>query len=209
MSVNTVKLSQSGTLQLLHGEDVLTAGHTADLTLYIPATMSGPKRTETAKGHLWVTDRRVIFMADTLNTPGTSAAGGAAPSEPPSYDAPPSLLSLEIPYANLKTCAYNIPIFGTNSINLTFTPSPGSTLPDPGRGQLIEGKIVVGEGAGHGVWKRIEGERSRVEERGRAEEGEGLPAYEPASGPSGSGSSAPAPGVQPESSPFAGMPYKN
>ncbi|WWD18652.1 hypothetical protein CI109_103105 [Kwoniella shandongensis] len=178
MSINTVHLSQGNILPLQHGEDVLTAGHTADLELRIPATIQGPKRTENAKGRIWVTDHRVIFIADTLDTPGTSASGASAPSEPPSYDAPPVLSSLEIPYASLKIASYNLPTFSANNVLLTFIPAPGDTsLPDPGRGQTIEAKVIVGEGAGHGVWKRIEGERMRAEERRKQEDI--LPAYEP------------------------------
>lgn len=41
------------------GENLLTEGNTATLTLHIPSTIQGPKRTESAKGRLWVTDRRV------------------------------------------------------------------------------------------------------------------------------------------------------
>ncbi len=51
---------------------------------------------------------------------------------------------------------------------LSFMPD-GPSLPAPGRGGKIEVKLVVGEGACHTVWKRIEGERSQAEER-RAEE---------------------------------------
>jgi hypothetical protein len=42
-------------------------------------------------------------------------------------------------------------------------------LPEPGRGGKIEAKIIVGEGAGHGIWKMIEGERERWLERKREE----------------------------------------
>ncbi|WVQ65573.1 uncharacterized protein L199_003751 [Kwoniella botswanensis] len=185
MSINTVHLTPSHNLPLQHGEDVLTAGHTAEIELKVPATIQGPKRTETAKGRIWVTDHRVIFVADTLDLPGPSSAGTNAPPNPPGYDAPPVLSSVEIPYTSLRTATYNLPTFSANHLVLAFVPSPtpaGASLPNPGIGQFIELKIWVGEGAGHAVWKRIEGERSRVEERmrGRAEEEEGLPAYAPA-----------------------------
>ncbi|KAK8858757.1 hypothetical protein IAR55_002986 [Kwoniella newhampshirensis] len=178
MSINTVRLGPGNVLPSKDGEDVLTPGYTADLELRIPATIRGPKRTENAKGRIWVTDHRVIFIADTLDTPGTSSSAANAPSEPPSYDAPPVLSSLEIPYASLKIATYNLPTFSANNVLITFVPVPGDTsLPDPGRGQTIEAKVVVGEGAGHGVWKRIEGERMRAEERRKEEDV--LPAYEP------------------------------
>ncbi|WVQ96502.1 hypothetical protein IAU59_003607 [Kwoniella sp. CBS 9459] len=185
MSVNTIHLGPGQTLPLQHGEDVLTSGHTAEIELKIPATISGPKRTEKAKGLIWVTDHRVIFVADTLDTPSTSASAAAAPSEPPSYDAPPVLRSLEIPYYALKAATYNLPTFSANHLILLFNPAPssshnsGSALPDPGRGQNLELKIWVGEGAGHAVWKRIEGERSRFADRVAVGITEQLPAYAP------------------------------
>ncbi|KJD99684.1 hypothetical protein I311_06728 [Cryptococcus gattii NT-10] len=172
MSVNTVQLTGRSTPQLLQQENLLTEGNTASLTLNIPPTIQGPKRTENAQGRLWVTDRRVIFVADGLSVPGSSSNGG-----PPGYDAPPTLNSLEIGHTLLRSCTYNLPTFSANHILITFLPSPSSnSLPDPGRCQVLEAKIIVGEGAGHGIWKRIEGERSRAEERGREEED--LPAYD-------------------------------
>ncbi|WVW84892.1 hypothetical protein I302_106927 [Kwoniella bestiolae CBS 10118] len=182
MSINSVHLTLGHNLPLQHGEDVLTAGHTAEVELKVPATIQGPKRSETAKGRIWVTDHRVLFVADTLDQPGPSSAGSNAPPNPPGYDAPPVLSSVEIPYVSLRTATYNLPTFSANHLLLTFVPS-GTSLPNPGIGQFIELKIWVGEGAGHAVWKRIEGERSRVEERSRGrgqEEEEGLPAYAPA-----------------------------
>ncbi|OCF46028.1 hypothetical protein I317_00116 [Kwoniella heveanensis CBS 569] len=187
MSVNTVHLGPGQTLPLQHGEDVLTPGHTAEIELKIPATIAGPKRSERAKGMIWVTDHRVIFVFDTIDTPSTSASAAAAPSEPPSYDAPPVLRSLEIPYTSLNLATYNLPTFSANHLILLFVPDPSSSainaasaLPDPGRGQNLELKVWVGEGAGHAVWKRIEGERSRVAERAARGVDEELPAYAPA-----------------------------
>ncbi|WWC88666.1 uncharacterized protein L201_003579 [Kwoniella dendrophila CBS 6074] len=179
MSINSVHLAPGHTLPLQHGEDVLTAGHTAEIELRIPATIQGPKRNETAKGRIWVTDHRVIFVSDTLDLPGPSSRATNAPSNPPEYDAPPVLSSLEIPYSSLRSATYNLPTFSANHLLLTFLPS-NQSLPDPGRGQLLELKIWVGEGAGHSIWKRIEGERNRIEERQRNREEESLPAYEPA-----------------------------
>lgn len=166
MSVNTVQLTNRYNPQLLQGENLLTEGNTATLTLHIPSTIQGPKRTESAKGRLWVTDRRVVFVTDSLNAPGSSSNDG-----PPGYDAPPTLNSLEIGHTLVRSCTYNLPTFSANHIRMSFLPSPSSnSLPDPGTGQVLEAKIIVGEGAGHAVWKIIEGERSRAEERGRDEE---------------------------------------
>lgn len=57
---------------------------------------------------------------------------------------------------------------------LSFLPDPNRqppTLPSPGRGASLEAKFTVGEGAAHAVWKRVEGERARVEAaRNRGEE---------------------------------------
>jgi len=64
------------------------------------------------------------------------------------------------PYLN--SAKFNLPLFSPNNILLSFQPDPNSqSLPEPGRGGKIEAKIIVGEGAGHGIWKMIEGERER------------------------------------------------
>ncbi|WRT67976.1 uncharacterized protein IL334_004950 [Kwoniella shivajii] len=179
MSVNSVQVDQERRPALQHGENFLTPGHTAEVELKVPATIQGPKRTENAKGNIWVTDKRVLFVADTLDTPGTSASAANVPSNPPDYDAPPSLSSLEIPYISMRSATYNLPTFSANHLLLTFIPS-SSSLPDPGTGQYIELKIWIGEGAGHAIWKRIEGERIRAAERQNHSEEEDLPAYAPA-----------------------------
>jgi hypothetical protein len=53
---------------LCSGESLLASGNTADIELRIPATMDGPKRVESAKGQLWLTDLRVS-RATRLNLP--------------------------------------------------------------------------------------------------------------------------------------------
>jgi hypothetical protein len=66
----------------------------------------------------------------------------------------------------LRDAKFSLPLFSPNNILLSFQPDPNPEseahkLPDPGRGGKIEVKIVVGEGAGHGVWKIIQGEMER------------------------------------------------
>jgi len=64
--------------------------------------------------------------------------------------------------AYLNSAKFNLPLFSPNNILLSFQPDPSSqSLPEPGRGGKIEAKVIVGEGAGHGIWKMIEGERER------------------------------------------------
>ncbi|KAL7423049.1 hypothetical protein Q5752_002348 [Cryptotrichosporon argae] len=165
MSLNTHP--QASQPILLQSERLLTPGYTADLELRVPATIDGPRRTETARGRVWVTDHRIVFLAETALSS--------------SYDAPPTLTSLIIPYSCLRSNTFNLPLFGANNLSLAFVPdrSPGSEphLPEPGRGGAIEAKLIVGEGAGHGVWKRVEGEREAWAARKR--EAEQLPAYTP------------------------------
>ncbi|ORX37247.1 hypothetical protein BD324DRAFT_435347 [Kockovaella imperatae] len=164
MSLNTLSITSMDRFDLLPGEHVLTPRHTADIELKVPATLSGPKRTETADGFLWVTDHRVVFAARTVVA---------------AYDAPPQLESLVIPYTTLLKCTFNLPTFSANHLLISFLPDPelgaASNLPAPGRGSSLEVKIIVGDGAGHGVWKRIEGERQRHEHH--RSQGEVLPAY--------------------------------
>ncbi|KAI9634698.1 uncharacterized protein MKK02DRAFT_37577 [Dioszegia hungarica] len=164
MSLNI--LASGSELELQPGENVLSSGNTADLELRIPATMAGPKRTDYAKGRLWATNQRVIFVGDQPLASGS----GSAP-----------IASLVIPYPVLVSSKFNLPLLSANNITLSFLPDPLVTetnLPSPGRGASLEAKLVVGEGAGHGVWKVIEGERARWEADRRRGEEEALPVYE-------------------------------
>lgn len=52
---------------LRSGESLLTSGNTADIELRIPATMDGPKRADSAKGQLWLTDHRVSRASAALS----------------------------------------------------------------------------------------------------------------------------------------------
>lgn len=74
----------------------------------------------------------------------------------------------------LLSTEFKLPTFSPNHILLSFLPDPKlgaeSNLPSPGRGSSLEAKLTVGEGAGHGCWKRIEGERCRAEENRNQEE---------------------------------------
>jgi hypothetical protein len=74
----------------------------------------------------------------------------------------------------LLSTEFKLPTFSPNHILLSFLPDPRlgaeSNLPSPGRGSSLEAKLTVGEGAGHGCWKRIEGERCRAEENRNQEE---------------------------------------
>ncbi|GFZ45002.1 hypothetical protein JCM24511_02728 [Saitozyma sp. JCM 24511] len=179
MSRNTLSLGPRGSPPLQPGESPLTSGNTADIELRIPATMDGPKRVESAKGQLWLTDHRIIFVADSGGA-GSSSSSAAAP---PSYDASEGIRSLVIPYSVLISSTFHLPTFSPNHLLLSFLPdllSPApSNLPTLGRGGKLEVKLLVGEGAGHGVWKRIEGERGRWEESRRREGEEALPVYTP------------------------------
>ncbi|WVN90557.1 uncharacterized protein L203_105796 [Cryptococcus depauperatus CBS 7841] len=177
MSLNTIQLGSNGIPSLLPNEELLTQGNSAQITLSIPPSLQGPKRTVDAKGNIWVTDQRVVFITDSLKAAGPTDVGSSTDG-PPGYDAQHSLNSVEIGYSVLRSCTYNLPTFSANHILLTFIPSPySSSLPQISSSQHIELKAVIGEGAGHGVWKRIEGERGRAEERVNAARDE-LPAYE-------------------------------
>ena len=101
------------------------------------------------------------------------------------------LLAARFARCSQQTCVltstFHLPTFSPNQILITFLPSPSppsststssadvEVLPHPGRGAHLEIKLVVGDGAGHGVWKHVEGQRVRWEEMRL--EGEQLPAY--------------------------------
>jgi hypothetical protein len=75
----------------------------------------------------------------------------------------------------LLKATFNLPTFSPNHLLLEFLPDTSDLnngLPSPGRGSHLELKVVIGEGAGHSVWKRIEGERQTAE--ARRKEGEQL-----------------------------------
>ena len=73
MSLHTVVLT-SGRPKLdpTTGEEYLVPfqGFPADLELRIPPTVHGPKRTEKQKGRVWVTDHRIVFVADAKGQQG-------------------------------------------------------------------------------------------------------------------------------------------
>lgn len=169
MSLNTL-LAGSNPPTMAAGERLLTHGHATDAELRIPATIEGPKRTMSSSGRIWVSNHRVIYLAD-----DPTSGIGTSSSSP--------LTTLEIPYSILLSTKFNLPLLSPNNITLSFLPDPlappPATLPNPGRGSALEVKLVVGEGAAHAVWKVIEGERAGAEERRRRGEEEDLPAYQP------------------------------
>ncbi|RSH90948.1 hypothetical protein EHS25_010124 [Saitozyma podzolica] len=184
MSRNTLSLGPRGSPPLQPGESLLASGNTADIELRIPATMDGPKRVESAKGQLWLTDLRIIFVADSGGAgSSSSSSSSAAAAAPPSYDASEGIRSLVIPYSVLISSTFHLPTFSPNHLLLSFlpdlSPSAPSNLPTLGRGGKLEVKLLIGEGAGHEVWKRIEGERGRWEDIRRREGEEALPVYTP------------------------------
>ena len=68
----------------------------------------------------------------------------------------------------MLSSTFHLPTFAPNHLLLNFLPDPSVPdpgLPSPGRGSSFEVKVVVGEGAGHGVWKRVEGERCSAEQK--------------------------------------------
>ncbi|ODN73981.1 hypothetical protein L202_07475 [Cryptococcus amylolentus CBS 6039] len=179
MSINSVKFGPGERPVSSQGEGLMPPSVDATVTLSIPPTRQGPKRAEIVQGRLWVTECRVIFAAHSMFSTTQSSA---ASSDPPGYDVTPALTSFEIRHTSIQSCTYNLPTFSANYILLTFLPAPGSSLPDPGTGQSLELKIVVGQGSGHRLWKIIEGERNRAEERRTEADNEALPVYEPIGG---------------------------
>ncbi|KAK1925761.1 hypothetical protein DB88DRAFT_524065 [Papiliotrema laurentii] len=174
MSLNNIYPTASDSFDLLPEEKVLTGPHDSELEICVPPTLQGPKQKARSKGRLWVTDQRVVFLENNLSVPNPGSS-----RQPPEYEATLSLRSLAIPYTVLIYSGFELPVFSQNYIAITFLPDPldpNNNFPQLGRGSDITGTIWVGDGAGHGVWKRIEGERQLAEARRNA--GEMLPAYE-------------------------------
>ncbi|OXB37793.1 hypothetical protein LQV05_001553 [Cryptococcus neoformans] len=109
MSLNAVKLDQNGKPELLEGSGEIfqTSGHAAKATLLLP----GPKKTDTVKGRIWVTDFQIIFYADDQ-------------LDFDEDDTVHPLNSLEIPFADLQTLVLSKVLFGPDNLTLTYTPEP-------------------------------------------------------------------------------------
>lgn len=64
-------------------------------------------------------------------------------------------------------------MFSANNIMISFVPDVTHrcpNLPDPGIGQYLTCKMLIDNGFGHNLWKRIEKERAAWVERNRAAE---------------------------------------
>ncbi|WOO76836.1 uncharacterized protein LOC62_01G000451 [Vanrija pseudolonga] len=161
MSVNTEEHG-SKAFALLRGEKLLTPGYAAEVELRVPATIEGPKRVENAAGLIWITSERFVVISQAPQSDSQMRV----------YDRPPTLSSLVVPYATIKSNDFSVPLFSANHLLVSFVPdgTPTSGLPSPGRGGVITAKLVVGDGQAHAVWKRIEAERAASAERKRHEE---------------------------------------
>lgn len=85
----------------------------------------------------------------------------------------PELHSLIIPYVRycfgeslpqdtIKDTSFHLPIFSVNHQLIEFLPDPthpNPSLPNPGNDSALVCKLVLGDGLGHNMYKRIEKER--------------------------------------------------
>ncbi|GMK57314.1 hypothetical protein CspeluHIS016_0401480 [Cutaneotrichosporon spelunceum] len=176
MAANTIAWGE--TRAPIHvGEKLLTPGYATDLKLTIPATIEGPKRTETSWGRIWLTDQRIIFIAH--KAPGEEDLNAGH-----HVGRAPELHSLIIPYDTIKETSFHLPIFSTNHQLIQFLPDPTHPtpgLPNPGSNSALVCKLLLADGLGHSMYKRIEKEREAWLKRLR--EGETLPAYTPHEAP--------------------------
>lgn len=75
--------------------------------------------------------------------------------------------------STIRDSEFKVPLFAANSILVSFVPDithRTPNLPDPGIGQYLTCKMLVDNGFGHNLWKRIEKERAAWVERNRAAE---------------------------------------
>ncbi|KAL1413153.1 hypothetical protein Q8F55_000902 [Vanrija albida] len=168
MSVNTEEHGKQS-FALRRGETLLTPGYAVELEVRVPASLEGPKRVEAAGGLIWITSERFVVIAQ---TPASESQMRM------SYPRAPTLSSLDVPFATIKSNEFAVPLFSANHLLVSFVPDPAVAqpgLPHPGRGGAITAKLVVGDGVAHAVWKRIEAERAAWEERRRNEDA--LPLY--------------------------------
>ncbi|BEI86218.1 hypothetical protein CcaverHIS002_0605050 [Cutaneotrichosporon cavernicola] len=176
MAANTIEWGE--TRAPIHiGEKLLTPGYATDIELTIPATIEGPKRTEKSWGRIWLTDQRIIFIA-------VKRPGGEDLNAPHRVAGAPGLHSLIIPYDTIKDTSFHLPIFSANHQLIQFIPDlahPAPNLPNPGSNSALVCKLLLAEGLGHNMYKRIEKERETWLKRLR--DGETLPAYTPREAP--------------------------
>ncbi|KAI0638559.1 hypothetical protein C8Q77DRAFT_1091701 [Trametes polyzona] len=188
MSLNLATLSPARQPTPLPNElTIRTIDSGVELSLHIPdapptgpATSGGSGGSKKLKetGRIWLTDQRLIFVADL-----------------PSKGAP-SFQSLSVPLSSLLSTKFEQPRFGANYLSIDIRPSFGGGLVDGTRAEIRFKDKGLFE-----FTTSLEKTRERAiyMKRQSAEEEEGLPAY---STPGPSGASSPyVPGDIPSENP--------
>jgi len=164
---------------LPHEITIRTVESGAELILTIPdappsatSTSGGSGGSKRLKevGRLWLTDQRLIFVADNVNKP--------------------SLQSLSIPHTSLRSTKFEQPFLGANYLALDFKPSPEGGLTDGTTAEIRLKDKGIFEFA-----SSLEKTRERVVymKRSQLEEEDGLPVY---TSPTSAGPSGPSIGAQ-------------
>ncbi|EMD40353.1 hypothetical protein CERSUDRAFT_110946 [Gelatoporia subvermispora B] len=180
MALNWTMLSPARSpIPLPHELTIRTVDGGAEVTLIIPDSpptgssaaggSGGGKRLKDV-GRLWLTDQRLIFVAD--------AEGDASKS---------GLETLSVPLASILSTKFEQPYFGANFLSLEIRPSPEGRLTDGTRAEIRLKDKGIFEFVGTLEKTR---ERAIYMRRQSAEEDEGLPSYTSPAEPAGPSSYA-------------------
>ncbi|KAG7553626.1 hypothetical protein FFLO_02981 [Filobasidium floriforme] len=152
MALNWVQL-ESGRPIALPNETFVHQSEKVKLSLSIPPSLEGPKRTVNGLGSLFITNQRLVFVQDgsAIVTPGEPAVSSYA------------LRTLAVPHTNVLSTAFNQPMFfGANSISMSFVSTPGGGLPSTGRNAHLDVTLDFAEGKVHEIWKTLEQARKKA-----------------------------------------------
>ncbi|KZP00263.1 hypothetical protein CALVIDRAFT_533909 [Calocera viscosa TUFC12733] len=176
MSLNWAMLSPStGEPIPLPEEELILDLPGAEFTLFVPdlppptsgaqsaGGAGGNARKMLAQGRVWVSDQRVIFVPT------------------PSKDTPYKSLSLPLP--SILSTSFQQPIFGSNHIVLTLSPTPGGGLT-----QGTKAEVRFRDRGAFEFVKVLEAARERAVHKERERGEEGLPVYEAPPPPVGASS---------------------
>ncbi|GAA96116.1 uncharacterized protein L969DRAFT_100633 [Mixia osmundae IAM 14324] len=166
MSLNWAMLTPDGRQPVpLPGESFVISLDSIDVSIQAASadrTVAAPESREMrARGRLWLSPRRVVFVA---------SSGNASTSS--------ELRSFSVPLTKLHDMRYVQPYFSANRMDACVVPVPGGGLSTP---QLL--KIIFSGSPGFKFYELLQDAKSRASAGNSNAEGEALPLYEPPNPP--------------------------
>ncbi|GHJ89625.1 hypothetical protein NliqN6_6027 [Naganishia liquefaciens] len=172
---------------LLPGERIFETFKNAVVRIEIPPNLSGPKQEIKAEANMWLSNRRVVFLASDATPPANATLAESIYTAVHSYlgsttaanDTTTSLKmeSLTIPFLSMRDISFDQGLFTPNSLGLQFAPVEDGNFPQLGRNSFIKLNVTLKEGKVYEVWKTAR-ELWQDNTRQRQEE-DTLPRYTP------------------------------